>query len=167
VKFSNGIIGRVILSVVLAAGAVGLFLLQQPKSLPAPPPPKVRTERSDWRTSLPDIDREIDTMLVHYGIEKSYCKKKLYPIPGSELSRTERKIEMPADILPVQLNQELNAMAHKYDGRAIASENMKEHIVTIHLEIDGYIIQTLVLHSNATLKRKEQGDVPQTKTQKT
>jgi hypothetical protein len=162
VKIGSSIIVRVVVSVVLAAGAVGLFLLQRPK--PLPPQPKVRTERSDWRTSLPEIDRDIDTILSHYGIEKSFCKKKQYPIPGAQISRIERKIELPIDIIPVQLNQVLNAMVHNYDGRAIASENTREHLVTIHLEINGYIIQTLILHPNASLKRKEQYNVPQTKT---
>jgi hypothetical protein len=162
VKFGLSIFTRVIISVVLAAGAVGLFLLQKPK--PVPEPPKTRSERTDWRASLPEIDREVDTILAHWGTDKRLCKKKQYPIPGAQISRTERKIELPIDIFPVQLNQELNAMVHKYDGRAIASENMREHLVTIHLEVNGYIVQTLILHPNASLKRKEQANVPQAKT---
>jgi hypothetical protein len=156
---------RVVLSVVLAAAAIGLFLLQQkPKPTPLPEAPRTRNEHTDWHSSLPEIDREIDTILVHYGINKSLCKKKLYPIPGAKISRIERKIELPPDIIPVEMNQVLNAMVHHYDGRAIASENSREHLVTIHLEVNGYIIQTLILHPNASLKRKEQSDVPQTKT---
>jgi hypothetical protein len=162
VKFGLSIFTRVIISVVLAAGAVGLFLLQRPK--PVPEPPKTRSEHTDWRASLPEIDREIDTILSHYGIEKSFCKKKQFPIPGAQISRIERKIELPIDIIPVQLNQVINAMVHNYDGRAIASENMREHLVTIHLEVNGYIVQTLILHPNASLKQKEQNSVPQAKT---
>ncbi|MFI5252782.1 MAG: hypothetical protein ACHQQQ_10165 [Bacteroidota bacterium] len=138
------------MAVLLAGAGIGLFMMQKPKLVPIVQKP---VEQKDWHTDLPVIDSEIDTILVHFGIEKTWLKKKQYPIPETNLSRVERKIELPLDILPVQMNQVLNTMVHKYNARAIASENSKEHLVTIHVVLNGYVIQTLILHPNASLKR--------------
>lgn len=151
-KTDTGIILRVSISALLAIGVLGLFLLQRPK---ASQQSGITAPHEDWKSSLPIIDREIDTILAHYGIERTWLKKKAFPIPEAGFSRIERRIEIPLDIVPVQMNQTVNGMARRFKASAIASENSKEHLVTIHIELNGYVIQTLVLHPNPLSKRRE------------
>ena len=71
---------------------------------------------------------------------------------------------IPPDVLPVQLNQALNSMARRYHGRAIASENLKENSVTIHIELEGYIVETIILRPSPELRRQaKDADEPQKK----
>jgi len=39
------------------------------------------------------------------------------------------------------MNAAFNTMAKRYNGRAVASENLKENYVTIHIETGGSIVQ--------------------------
>ena len=55
----------------------------------------------------------------------------------------------------ISLNVAFNQLAKRYDGRAIASENLKENTVTIHIEIEGYIIQTIIVKPTRDLQRTE------------
>jgi hypothetical protein len=148
---ARGILVRVIISVGLAAAALTLFLLQRSH---LERPPEVR--QRNVREMVAAIDREVDTVLVRFRIEPRWVRKSQVPIPNAEISRTERRILTPPELVPVQMNQVLNAMARRYAGRAIASENLKENSVTIHIELEGYIVQTLILKPNPELRREAQ-----------
>jgi hypothetical protein len=91
------------------------------------------------------IDQEVDTLLVQFGIAPEWIKKKSVPVSGTDFQRIERKVLIPVSVLPVRINLALNEMARRYGGRAVASENMKENTVTIHLNMGGTILQTIIL----------------------
>jgi hypothetical protein len=149
--FNTGILVRIALSIMLAGAALGLFWMSKTK-LAKPteqlPPP-------DISKTLADIDRDVDTVLAHFKIEKAWARKQNVPIPNSNITRTERRIAIPKSIEPMMMNIALSSMAKRYNGRAIASENLKENTVTIHIEVEGYIIQTIILKPTADLKPTE------------
>ena len=120
------------------------------RSILAACPPEAR-QRS-VQEIVADVDREVDTVMAHFRIERKWIRKQLIPIPNAEISRTERRIMIPPDVLPVQMNQALNSMARRYHGRAIASENLKENSVTIHIELEGYIVETIILRPSPELR---------------
>lgn len=148
-KLGRGIFLRLLVSVVLAGAALTLFLMHRATLVQ---PPEVR--QRNVREIVADLDREVDSVLVRFRIERRWIRKTQIPIPNAEISRTERKVSIPPDVLPVQVNQILNTMARKYSGRAIASENLKENTVTIHIELEGYIVQTVVLRPDPELRRE-------------
>jgi hypothetical protein len=103
--------------------------------------------------AVKEIDRQVDTVLTQFRIENNWCRKRDVVIPGTNLNRVERKVLIPPDIIPVQMNQAFNLMAQRYGGRAVGSENIKENTVTIHIKLEGYIIETIILKTSKDLKR--------------
>ncbi len=148
-----GMVFRVITAVLLAGAAFGLFLLNragQKEEILQP-----REVQKDLSSVAAEMDQQVDTILARFKIEKSWSRKQRVAIPGTGLYRTERRVLIPPDVQPVQMNVAFNRMARKYDGRAIASENIKENLVTIHIELEQYIIQTIILKPVKDLKRGE------------
>ncbi|MBI1802890.1 MAG: hypothetical protein HY033_00710 [Ignavibacteriae bacterium] len=155
-RFDKSILIRIILSIILAAVALGLFLLNQRSvnsNTATIDDSKKRQE--ELSATLTSIDRDVDSVLTCFGIEKEWIRKKQIPLNKVNLIRTERRVAIPENVLPVTMNLALNAMAKRYNGRAIASENLKENTVTIHVEVAGYIIQTIIVKPTPYLKRGE------------
>jgi len=148
-KFTIPPAARVIAAAGLALGAFGLFLmsrasLHETVHLTAP------AISAEVATA---IDREVDTLLHQFQIEPEWMRKSVVDIPNSTARRTERRIAIPAEILPVQMNVALNTLARRYNGRAIAYENSKEHSVTINIEIQGCVLQNILLKPTEHLIR--------------
>ena len=139
---------RVIMAVAIAGAALVFFFLSRST---------VRQIENAKETLSPaavtNIDREVDTVLAHFRIERAWIRKSSVSIPNSSIVRIERRVAIPKDVIPVQMNVALSAMARRYSARAIASENLKENSVTIHIELSGFIVQTIILKTNPDLKR--------------
>src|SRR5271169_7089689 len=150
-NFDKGIIFRFLLSLVLAAAALGLFLMSRAKITQ----PVAKNEK-DFSSLTLQLDRDVDTVLSHFKIQKEWSRKLQVPIPNSTLNRVERRVLIPPDVLPIQMNLVLNRMAKKYNGRAVASENLKENTITIHIEVEGTILETIVLKTDAHLKKNKE-----------
>jgi hypothetical protein len=148
---------RLAASVFLAAIALWMFFLSRP-TLTSPPEP----EHKVFSSSLArEVDHEVDAVLARFNIEKRWIRKTEIALPHTDIKRIERRVVIPADIAPLQINVALNTMARQFDGRAVASENLKENSVTIHIELDGYVVQSIILKTNPALKRApaSSGDV--------
>jgi len=152
-NIDHGIVWRLSTAIVLALAALALFLLHGTQktgvSFPA---------EQEARPLMVQVDREIDTILARLKIQKEWIRKSEVAISGTTLTRTERKIMIPPDLLPVQVNLALSTMARKYNGRAIASENSRENSVSIHLEFRGMIMETVILKPDPRLKRSTPGE---------
>ncbi len=144
----KGILRRVAASLVLAGAALALFMVSRGFFAPHP-------EAAEGSVAIRAgaVDREIDSILARFMIEKQWTRKQAFPIPNSRLTRTERRVMIPASVQPVQMNAALNAMARRFDGRAVASENLTEGTVTIHIELEGFLVETIVLKQNPALRR--------------
>ncbi|HLX11469.1 MAG TPA: hypothetical protein VKS81_01525 [Bacteroidota bacterium] len=137
---------RAVILILLAGAAVWLFLITANHSAPPSQDAPV-TIAKDWKTDLPKINTETDTVLAHLGITK--IKRREIPVPGVNISRSELHIELPTGVVPIELNRALNVMAQKHGARAVASENLKEHTVSIHIVLNEVIVETVI----ATPKR--------------
>jgi len=146
--FDKSIFFRFFIILVMAGTAVGLSVLNQS----AASAPSAQTHK-DISITAREIDRQVDSVLIQFRIDKKWCRKRNVEIPGTNLNRVERKVLIPPEIIPVQMNQALNMMAQRYGGRAIGSENLRENSVTIHIKLEGYIIQTIILKTSKDLKR--------------
>ena len=147
-KFEKGVIFRLLLSIVLACVALGLFLLSR-TSLDKP----LMQTKEDFAVTQASVDREIDSVLVRFGIEREWVHKRKIALANSTDSRIERRVMIPPTIPSVQMNIALNTMARRYNGRAVATENLKENSVTIHIELEKRIVQTIILVLRTNLKR--------------
>ena len=146
---------RIALSIVLAAVALGLFLLNQRRIATNPNTEETKQHQQELSAVLPSIDHDVDSLLTRFRIEKEWIRKRSIPLEKVNLTRNERRVAIPENILPISLNVAFNQLAKRYSGRAIASENLKENTVTIHIEIEGYIIQTIIVKPTRELQRTE------------
>ncbi len=147
------VIVRAVISLLLGLTAAGLFFLNR-MSLTRP---EENRSRSEPPAPLPGalagrIDREVDSVLVRFGIDASWSRKKEVEIPNSQFVRIERRVLIPKDLATVVMNEAFNAMAKRFNGRAVASENLRENHVTIHIEVDGSVIETIILRPTANLR---------------
>ena len=146
--FDRSIIFRILIVIFLAGAALGLYLIDRsPRTEP------LEQIQQDIAVLASKIDREADSVLAQFRIDKKWWRKRDVTIQGSDLKRVERKVMIPPEIIPVQVNQALNQMAKRYGGRAIGSENLKENTVTIHIKLEEYIIETIILKISNDLKR--------------
>jgi hypothetical protein len=147
------IVVRAVISVLLGVAAAGLFFLNR-MSLTGPEEHREQTEPhpAPRGTVAGEIDREVDSVLVHFGIDASWSRKKEIEIPNSQFVRIERRVLIPKDLATVVMNEAFNAMAKRFNGRAIASENLRENHVTIHIEVDGSVVETIILRPTANLR---------------
>ena len=157
-KLDKPIIFRFLLSIVLAGATLALFL-NRSKQVNTPPVKPIDHTSQDILETAAEIDREVDSVLVHFNIEKEWSRKRQINIPNTDFFRTERHVLIPPGVQTVQMNQVFNTMAHRYNGRAIASENTREKTVTIHIETEGYIVQTIILKHSDNLQRRRPKDV--------
>ena len=148
-KFEKGVIFRLLLSGVLASLALGLFLLSSTTFRK----PAVQTTE-DLAGTLENIDKEVDSVFVRFGIAREWVHKRKVDPANSAASRIERRVTIPPTIPSVQMNIALNTMAHRFNGRAVATENLKENSVTIYIELNKKIVQTIILVVKPDLKRR-------------
>ncbi|OLD77154.1 MAG: hypothetical protein AUI33_04420 [Ignavibacteria bacterium 13_1_40CM_2_61_4] len=154
---------RTVISLLLGAAALGLFMLNRisllrhdrsgSASTASRQEPRAPGNRPDLSPALGDLDREVDSVLIRFGIQSSWIRKKTIAIPNADFPRIERRVLLPSDIATVSMNAAFNTMAKRYNGRAVASENLKENYVTIHIETGGSIVQTIILRPTANLRR--------------
>src|ERR1043166_6352627 len=147
-NFEKPIFFRILLSVALACAAVILFVLNR-SAFEKPP----AQSKEDFATTLAKVDREVDTVLVRFRIERNWITKRQVVVPNSSDVRIERRVMIPPTIPSVQMNIALNSMAQRFNGRAVATENLKENSVTIHIELEKRIVQTIILVVKKDLKR--------------
>ena len=145
--FEKSIFFRILVAVLLAGGALGLFLTNRAAHTPLPP----QTRENITRT-LQQVDTEVDTLLARSCIQREWIKKQQVEIQNSTFTRTERRVSIPPDIIAVQINVACNTMMKRFGGLAVGTEDLKESTVTIHLKIQSQIIQTIVLKVSRELK---------------
>ena len=97
------------------------------------------------------IDKMVDTMLVKYGVDLKRVRKRKIAVPGNEFVRIERQVPLPPSVAMLLMTADFQAMAKQYGGRAIASENSKDNTVTVHIEEDKTILQSLILRHAASV----------------
>lgn len=144
-QIPRGILLRIALVSVLAVATAVLFYMNHRKPAPTAQTAGTAVRGNDFTERMIAIDREVDTVLTHFGIDQNLVMKKEIKLSDGPARRFERKVAIPPDLLPIRLNQAFNEMAIRYRGRAIASENLKENTLTIHIEIDGVVVETLIL----------------------
>jgi hypothetical protein len=142
-------------SVLAAGAAAALFLLSRPTPRgtdggAAPPSPEAAPGRP---ATVALLDRQIDTVLAGFGIGAGTVKKRAYAVPEENFTRTERIVPLSDTVAAVSVNAAMNAMARRHGGRAVAAENARLGTVTIHIELDGIVVHTVIL-------RKMQGKPP-------
>ena len=150
-NFEKAVIFRLLLAAALGCAALVLFLLSMPNSERTP-----EQLRQEFSASLPAIDQEVDSVLSRFGIEREWVRKRQVTVPDQDFIRTERRVAVPPDVVPAIMNVAFNSMAHRFGGRAVATENIKDNTVTIHIEVQKVIVQTIILKTSQNLKKIDQ-----------
>jgi hypothetical protein len=148
-SFEKPIIFRSLLSVALGSVALVLFVMNKPAA------EKSQEQlRQEFASTLQQIDREIDSVLTRSGVQQKWIRKQAIPLANVFFPRIERRVAVPPEFLTLQLNAVLNSIAHRYNGRAVGTEDLKQHTVSIHIELQRVIVETIILKTNFDLKRK-------------
>jgi len=140
--FQSAPVLRVAASLLLALGALALFLLGRGSN---PPEQTDNTLIDAGKDPALSINSAIDSVLTSFGIPERNIRIRTKMQDEDGFSRTERRVTIGPEIVPVMVNAALNKMAHLYGGRAVASENVRRNTVTIHLELGGMVIHTVIL----------------------
>ena len=143
------IILRVIFSVLLAVAAVVLFILNREREVESP-----EELQKEFTLSSQAIDQEIDGILGKFGIERDWVQKKDVKGDDARFKRVERRVLIPPSVVPALVNREMNLLAHRFQGRAVATENLKENTVTIHILLHQSVIQTVILKIDQNIQTK-------------
>ncbi len=133
---------RVAGSVLVAGTLLTLFLLGRD---PAPPSAAPASGPAVRNAAIAALDLEIDSVLAGFHIDPGAVRKRSHDLPDEGFTRTERFVSIPDSIVPVSVNAALNVAARRHHARAVASENLKLRTVTIHIELDGAVIHTVIL----------------------
>lgn len=126
----------------LAGISFGLYSTKNPVRAVAKSETK---EPTFLQVNLDEINVQVDSLLVKHGIFLKAVRKKKIQSKESDFVRIERQVPTPPELVSVLMTADFHAMAKRYDGRAVASENLKENTVTIHIEAGKNIVQSLVL----------------------
>lgn len=138
-SFDRKTVYRFGVSIILAGAAVLLFVLNREE---AKTPEEIQRE---FTQAAQAIESEIDRILEGFGVEKAWIKRREVRASDGGFMRIERRVLIPPTIIPVLVNRELNLLARRFDGRAVATENLRENTVTIHILLHQSIIQTIIL----------------------
>lgn len=141
---------RILVAVALAAAALALFVMNRNLGTMTP-----EESELEFASSVVNIDREVEEVLEQFGVERAWIRRKEIGSADNQFVRVERVVSIPPDIIPAVMNRELNIIAWRYRGRAVATENQKENSVTIHILIHDIIVQTVILKIRPELQRKE------------
>ena len=127
-------------AVILAGATLVVFLMERRRDPPPGPAPAPQPAEAIAR-----LDAGIDTVLSRFGMGPGAVKKRVIELPGGLFTRTERRAEVPDSVALVSVNAALNAMAGLHGARAVASEEPKFRTVTVHIELGGTVVHTIVL----------------------
>jgi hypothetical protein len=150
-QFDRGIVTRIVVSVLLAAAAVSLYVFSSQTTIPPP-----RAAECDFASVLDSIDKQVDAVLASYGVEPSSVKRKEFVEPEERFVRVERRVLIPPTVIPATVNRDLNLLARQYRGRAVATENLRENSVTIHILVQENVVQTVILKVHQDNRKKQQ-----------
>jgi len=140
---------RLSASVVLACLAVALFILNREEQVKAP-----QELQREFLVSARAIDKGVDDILDRFGVEKTWIRKKQLTA-DERFTRVERRVVIPPSIIPAMVNREMNLLAHRFQGRAVATENLRENTVTIQIILDRSVIQTVILKIDQNIQPKD------------
>ena len=129
-------------SVLVAGALLALFLLGR---TPVPPTAAPAPDPAARKTLIAALDLEIDTVLAEFHIAAGSVRKRVLDLPDEGFTRTERLVTIPDSVAPVSVTAALNAAARRHQARAVASENLRLRTVTIHIELDGTVVHTVIL----------------------
>jgi hypothetical protein len=127
-------------ALLLAGATLAVFLLGRREDPPSPPATPVPVSRT---VSL--LDSGVDSVLARFGIDPAAAAKRRAGIPGERFSRTERVAVLPDSVAPVSVNASLNSMARALGARAVASEDPRLRTVTVHIDLGGVVVHTVIL----------------------
>lgn len=154
-SFQRDLALRISAAVLLGAAALALFLLDRDPSAPGPEnPPGSRA------LVARHLDEGIDSVLAGFHIDTATVRKRDVALSEDGIARTERRVSVPPDVVPVMVNAALNDMARRFNARAVASENARYRTVTIHLEFAGVVYHTVIIRVDPRLKPPPSPAVP-------
>ena len=111
--------------------------------------------QQEFSLSAQGIDKGIDDILDHFGVEKEWVRKKNIEGGDGRFHRVERRVLIPPTIIPAMVNREMNLLARRFQGRAVATENLKENTVTIQILLYQSVIQTVILKTDQNIPTKD------------
>jgi len=150
---TNGALERKALGAALLS-CCAIALLALDVLVPVPPlgAPAVLKTGLDWREG---IGSSVDSLFVLYGIERGNVRTWQVRIPDRPAVRTEQRIAVPRGFVSVRFNHELNRAVRPFWARVVATERIREDIVTMHIVRAGRTVRSMVFVTDPHLRPAE------------
>lgn len=91
------------------------------------------------------VDSLVDTFLRDQGIDRKKERKWSVRNPQGRVIRMERRIQVPRELITLELNRALSEAVAAIGGHVAGSERTKESTVVLHVVVDEMTLHTLTL----------------------
>ena len=137
---SNALRLRVIVAVMLLASCFVLFMANrvtekiEGKSL---------LKEAELRPFLLEINQSVDTLLDRYEIDRKWVASWNVMSRDRRFIRVERRVYVPPQFISLDFNHDLSRALAKYGARVVATERTKEMSVSMHIILNGMIVESI------------------------
>jgi hypothetical protein len=90
------------------------------------------------------IANAIDTLLHRYQIKNRWVKSWNVLTPDRRLIRSERRVYVPPRFISLDFNHDLSRELARFDARVVATERTKESTVSMHVIVEGMIVESII-----------------------
>jgi hypothetical protein len=90
------------------------------------------------------IANAIDTLLHRYQIKNRWVKSWNVLTPDRRLIRSERRVYVPPRFISLDFNHDLSRELARFGARVVATERTKESTVSMHVVVDGMIVESII-----------------------
>jgi hypothetical protein len=94
-----------------------------------------------WRES---VGRCVDSLFVLYGINSDRVRTREVKLPDRSSHRIEQRSTVPPDFVSVEFNHDLNTAVRPFGARIVATERVREGIVTMHIVRSGRTVRSII-----------------------
>ena len=140
---------RVLRAALLSCCAVALFALDGLVPVPSLSKPAGPDTGSGWREG---VRNSVDSLLVLHHIKGGNVKTWQVNLPKGIAARTEQRIFVSPGFVSVRFNHDLNTAVRPFRARVVATERVREDIVTMHIVRSGRTVWSMVFVTDPGLQ---------------
>ncbi|MEW6509382.1 MAG: hypothetical protein AB1428_00335 [Bacteroidota bacterium] len=129
---------RIVVALLLAVAALLLTGAQQSGTIQNRP-----ESVEERRKSVAAITSAVDTLLAHYGVDRSAGTVWRPKAAGRSTGRIEQRFTVDPSFLSISFNHDLNLLLTPLGARVVATERGKEQIITMHIVRGGTTVRSI------------------------
>ena len=113
---------------------------------------KSALKEAQFHPLLKLINTTVDPLLNRYEIENRWVRSWNVLTRDRRFIRSERRVYVPPRFISLDFNHDLSRELARFDARVIATERTKESTVSMHIVVDGMIVESIMFVLKRDLK---------------